>query len=96
MNRFDILDIHKDVLQDYREFVESFIIIKDDEINNVVTNKMQDGKFWPEPLLQFNPSFEIGQPLQTLCNEGILHPDILAVFKGYSLYKHQDKAIRLV
>ncbi len=95
MNRFDILNIHKDVLQDYKEFVESFINIKDDNIKNVVAHEMQDGKFWPEPLLQFNPSFESGQPLQALCNEGVLHPDILAVFKGYSLYKHQERAIRL-
>jgi len=95
MNLFDILNIHKDVLTDYQEFVESFINIKDDEIKNVVVQEMQDGKFWPEPLLQFNPSFESGQPLQTLCNEETLHPDILSVFKGYSLYKHQEKAIRL-
>lgn len=95
MNRFDILNIHKDVLQDYKEFVESFINIKDDNIKHVVAHEMQDGKFWPEPLLQFNPSFESGQPLQALCNEGVLHPDILAVFKGYSLYKHQERAIRL-
>jgi ATP-dependent helicase YprA (DUF1998 family) len=50
---------------------------------------------WPEPLLQFNPSFEMYGSLEKLAQAGDIHSDIRDIFKGYSLYKHQVEAIRL-
>lgn len=55
---------------------------------------MENGKFWPEPLIQFNPSFESGESVKSLCTKGILHPDIEKIFKNYELYKHQVEAIK--
>ena len=54
----DIFEIHKQIIQEYKDFVESFINIKDEKIKNIVKTEIAEGKFWPEPLLQFNPSFQ--------------------------------------
>jgi hypothetical protein len=53
------------------------------------------GKLWPEPLLQFNPAFEISGTVDDLVAKGTLHPDIRDIFKGYKLYRHQVEAIQL-
>ena len=50
---------------------------------------------WPEPLLQFNPSFEKLAKIEDLVANGTLHRDIRDIFKGFRLYRHQVEAIRL-
>ncbi len=90
----DIFNIHKKVMDDYKHFVSSFINIEDKRIKEVVETEINQGKFWPEPLIQFNPSFEQGESAQSLCDKGILHPDISNIFKNYNLFKHQVEAIK--
>ena len=53
------------------------------------------GKLWPEPLLQFNPAYEIVGKIDDIAKQGVVHTDLADVFKGYSLYRHQVEAIRL-
>ena len=55
----------------------------------VVETEINKGKFWPEPLIQFNLSFEQGESAQSLCDKGILHPDLSKIFKNYDLFKHR-------
>jgi len=40
-------------------------------------------------LIQFNPSFEQDESAQSLCDKGILHPDLSKIFKNNDLFKHQ-------
>lgn len=54
----DVFSIHKQIMDDYKHFVSSFINIKDEKIKEIVETEINQGKFWPEPLIQFNPSFE--------------------------------------
>lgn len=89
----DIFHIHQKIMDDYRHFVRSFIHISDPSIRAVVEDEINRGKFWPEPLIQFNPSFELGESAQSLCDRGLLHPHIASVFKNYHLFKHQREAI---
>jgi len=89
----DVFNLHKDIIDDYKCFVNSFINIKNECIRSVVVSEMNQGKFWPEPLIQFNPSFECGTSIQTLCDKGILHPELAHIFKGFSLFRHQVEAI---
>ena len=91
----DVFHLHSQIMDDYRLFVDSFVNIKDDTIRHKVEEEMAGGKFWPEPLLQFNPAFELGDSVQDLCSEGILHPAIQDIFSGFSLFKHQVEAIRI-
>lgn len=90
----DIFNIHQRIMDDYKHFVSSFINIEDEQIKEVVETEINQGKFWPEPLIQFNPSYEPGESAQSLCDQGILHPDISIIFKNYDLFKHQAEAIK--
>ncbi len=91
----DAFHLHNQIMADYCLFVDSFVNIKDEAIRGKVEDEMSGGKFWPEPLLQFNPAFESGDSVQDLCSEGILHPAIQDIFSGFSLFRHQVEAIRL-
>ena len=90
----DIFNIHEKIMDDYKHFVGSFINIKDKRIREVVEAEMDDGKYWPEPLIQFNPSFEEGESIEILSKSGIVHPEIPNIFKGYTLFKHQVEALK--
>lgn len=92
-NAIDVFNLHKDIIEDYKSFVNSFVNIKDDSIRAYVESEMNRGKFWPEPLIQFNPSFKAGEAVQSLCEKGTLHPELSNIFKGFSLFQHQVEAI---
>lgn len=92
----NIFELHADILADYKQFVSSFINISDDQIKQVVEEEILTGRFWPEPLIQFNPSFEILGSVNEFCgNEKLFHPDMAHIFKEYYLFKHQVDAISL-
>jgi superfamily II DNA/RNA helicase len=91
----DIFSIHENIMHDYKHFVKSFIHIKDENMNKIVEAEIDKGKFWPEPLIQFNPSYEPGESIKSLCEHHILHDDMKTVFKDYQLYKHQVEAIKM-
>ena len=91
----DAFHLHNQIMDDYRLFVDSFVKIKNEAIRRKVEDEMSGGKFWPEPLLQFNPAFEVGDSVKNLCAEGVLHPSIQDIFSGFSLFRHQVEAIRI-
>jgi len=91
----DILNFHKKLINNYKIYIQSFLNIKDQKILNFVDNEISNKKLWPEPLVQFNPTFEKGRPLNTLVKEGYLHAELDSIFEGYNLYKHQEEAILL-
>ena len=91
----NILHTHTQIITDYKQYINSFLNISDPQILKVVENELNLGKLWPEPLLQFNPSFEVYGRCEELANAGILHHDIGDIFKGYNLYRHQVEAIKL-
>lgn len=91
----NVFQTHARIIDDYATYIRSFISIADPEIRRVVERALGKGKLWPEPLLQFNPSFEMFGSLDELVTAGTLHPDIRDIFKGYKLYHHQVEAIRL-
>lgn len=47
-------------MSEYKAYIESFVNIGDDRIRQLVTHEISNGKLWPEPLIQFNPSFRSG------------------------------------
>jgi hypothetical protein len=91
----DIFQTHRKIVDDYATYIRSFLRIADPAILSKVENELDKGKLWPEPLLQFNPSFEMFGSLDELAKVGTLHPDIKDIFSGYSLYRHQVEAIQL-
>ena len=91
----DILNFHKNLINNYKTYIQSFLNIKDSTILKFVDTEISNKKLWPEPLVQFNPTFEKGRPLSTLVQEGHLHKELNNIFKGFNLYKHQEEAILL-
>ena len=57
-------------------------------------DELAKGKLWPEPLLQFNPAFEIAGTVDDRVAKAALHPALRDIFKGYKLYRHQVEAIQ--
>ena len=88
-----IFDLHKSIISDYSGYIKSFINIKDDKIKAVVDKDLDEGRLWPDPLIQFNPTFEKGKSIDGLIAEGKVDSGLSKVFKGYKLFKHQVEAI---
>ena len=91
----NVFHTHASIIEDYSSYIRSFISIADPDIRQVVDRALSTGKLWPEPLLQFNPSFEMFGGLEKLIESKTLHEAIGDIFKGYKLYHHQVEAIRL-
>ncbi|MBD3376721.1 DEAD/DEAH box helicase [candidate division KSB1 bacterium] len=90
----DILQLHADVMQDYKSYVNSFISIKDPAIKNELDHSNKDEQLWPEPLIQFNPAFETSRTTGELCEDGTLHPEMKHILGDYNLFTHQIKSIQ--
>lgn len=102
----DIFALRNSLIDDYAEYVSSFIEIRDQRIRDKVDENLQAGILWPEPLIQLNPSFEPGPWIDDLVQQGILHPECRQIFrqqktkqdaqgKSMRLHRHQAAAIRV-
>ncbi len=91
----NIFDTHARIVSDYASYISSFIKISDQDIQQVVKAELGRGKLWPEPLLQFNPAFEIVGKIDHIAGTEEFHPDIRHIFSNYNLYRHQVEAMRL-
>ncbi len=100
----NIFDLHYGLIEDYQQYVESFIRIKDGCIRGLVDEAIAGGLFWPDPLVQLNPSFESGGRIAELVTADVLHPECERVFrvakdqdgtgKPIILHRHQAEAVR--
>ena len=52
----DIISLHKESVERYKRYIQSFIDVQDEDIREEVTRQLESGKLWPEPLIQFNPA----------------------------------------
>ncbi len=99
----DVFDLRNRLIDDYQGYIRSFISIRDTRIGAHVSERLGDGLLWPEPLIQLNPSFELGEPIAQLVSEGMLHPECERVFRlkendddpgrPLRLHRHQVDAI---
>jgi ATP-dependent helicase YprA (DUF1998 family) len=101
MNVFDLRDR---LVGDYASYTRSFIKINDPRISARVDSELDAGAFWPEPLLQLNPTFLPGGTIDDLVDQGILHRECSKIFridktdtdhagKQLLLHAHQREAI---
>ncbi len=91
----NVFETHSRIVDDYADYIRSFINIADPAISETVNAALAEGKLWPQPLLQFNPSYAMAGSVVDIAKAGTLHGSITDIFKGYSLYQHQMEAIRL-
>jgi superfamily II DNA/RNA helicase len=91
----NIFKVHSGIIDEYKSYIRSFINIKNQTIKEKVEQDLASGKLWPEPLIQFNPSFKPGDSVAELVSKEVLHDDMNAVFAGFLLYEHQVQAVTL-
>lgn len=92
----NILSCHSKIVSDYESYITSFLNIADEKMRAKVESEISQGKLWPDPLLQFNPSFQLAGTLDSLTNKGLLHPNLKDFFpSGMQLFKHQVEAIQV-
>jgi len=101
----DVFDLRNSLIKDYSSYISSFITIRDKRIKDTVDQSIAQGLLWPDPLIQLNPSFELGKKIDELVEEGILHKGCSRIFrrketpddfgKDLRLHKHQEDAIRI-
>lgn len=95
----DVFSLRDSIVGEYRKFATSFTTIRADDIREQVQAIYAKGRFWPEPLVQINPSYKRGLDIHTLIANGALDPRTAEIFQAdgapLSLYKHQEQAVVL-
>ncbi len=95
----DVFSLRDTVVGEYRKFATSFTTIHAEDIRQQVEAIYAEGRFWPEPLIQINPSYKRGANLAGLIAGGALEARTGEIFRAdgapLSLYKHQEQAIAL-
>jgi len=90
MNAFDL---HSSVTGQYEAYLRSFFPPMDERMKAEVEKAMTSGRFIPEPLLQFNPSFRSNKELKDLVAEGVIGAETQRAFGTIKLFDHQVEAI---
>ncbi len=95
----DVFALRDSIVGEYRRFATSFTTIHAEDIRAQVEAIYSEGRFWPDPLLQINPSYKRGLNLETLIANGALDSRTADIFRAegapLSLYKHQEQAVVL-
>ncbi len=95
----DVFSLRDTVVGEYKKFAMSFTTIYAEDIRRQVDAIYAEGRFWPEPLIQINPSYKLGANIEALVAGGALDPRTAEIFRSggaaLSLYKHQEQAIAL-
>ena len=100
----DAFDLRDRLVSDYRDYTRSFIKIRDPRIKGFVDDVLNAEGFWPDPLLQLNPTFRSGGTIDDLVAEGVIHEECSRIFrtaksdtdhlgKPLLLHQHQREAI---
>ena len=94
-----IFDLHSKVLNEYRDFVSSFITVADERLNEFIKQKFQEEqRLWPEPMVQLSPTYRRSATVDELAERGIILRETAEIFrtdkgKPFNLYQHQVEAI---
>lgn len=98
-NTLDVFALRDSVVDDYRQFATSFTTIHATDIREQVEAIYAKGTYWPQPLIQINPSYKRGRDVQSLVDAGQLEPRTGEIFRvggnSLSLYLHQEQAIAM-
>lgn len=95
-----IFEAHEKIVDDYRNYVQSFHNISDEHIQRFIDEEIiGKNSLWPDALIQVNPAYEPAETLDDLVKQKVLQPDIANIFtddneKGLRLYRHQVDAIK--
>ena len=79
----NVFDTHARIVGDYSSYIKSFINIADDKIREKVDAELKAGKLWPEPLLQFNPAYQLASGIEGTVRSGLVPKRDLRLDRGH-------------
>ncbi|HEX5482649.1 MAG TPA: DEAD/DEAH box helicase [Terriglobia bacterium] len=96
----DVFALREKVVSDYKQYIESFVRIRDERIDGFVQEELRKGALWPEAILQLNPAYQPGPTLDDLAAKGSLLPETARFFRlrdgnPIRLFHHQHEAIQI-
>lgn len=99
----DAFKFRDKVIADYSQFARSFTSPSASDIQAFLEREYDDGRYWPSPLIQVNPSYVPAQTVDQLADSGVLCEETARIFRfgkedgglgvPARLYKHQQDAI---
>jgi ATP-dependent helicase YprA (DUF1998 family) len=98
----NVFSFRDQLIERYGNFSRSFVRIAAPDIQAEVEKQYEQGRYWPEPLVQINPNYQRQGTVQELAEQGILHQACSQIFqagkpegspKPLYLYKHQMEAL---
>lgn len=95
----DVFALRDSVVDEYKRFATSFTTIHAGDIRGQIEAIYAQERYWPEPLIQINPSYKRTTDVGALAGTGVLEPGCADIFRSdgrpLALYKHQEQAIAL-
>lgn len=101
----DVFDFREQLVTEYEQFTRSFTRLRSDDIREVVDREYASQRYWPEPLIQINPTYRSGGTVDALVSGGQLGPECSTIFRlaksassagvTLPLHQHQAEAISL-
>ncbi len=98
----NVFQFRDQLIEEYSRFSRSFTRIRAQDIKDHVESEYKRERFWPEPLVQINPSYQRAKSVRDLVEEGSLHPDCAQIFsivtpagdrEPLRLFQHQQEAL---
>ncbi|MDW8371389.1 MAG: DEAD/DEAH box helicase, partial [Geminicoccaceae bacterium] len=92
----DIFTLRDEVVGEYRDYVTSFVHVREPRLKAFVEEELSRGRLWPDAILELNPAFARGPTLAELVREGVILEETARFFgRDLRLFRHQEEAIRL-
>jgi len=102
----DVFSLRDTVVGEYKKFATSFTTIQAEDIRTQVEAIYGTQRYWPEPLIQVNPSYKTALTIDDLVAASSLQPECGEIFRtppsadgergeSLKLFQHQQEAIGL-
>lgn len=98
----NIFDLDRFVVGNYERFARSFTTIRAEDIKSQLEEQYRKGHFWPQPMIQLNPSYRTDTTVAQLVKSNSLQPGMQDLFRdsrspdsSVNLRRHQVEAIAL-
>ncbi len=89
------LALAQHICADYRRYIETTFPILDDALRLQIDEKISsEYLLWKGPYVSLSQPFTMGASVADLARESILLPTTASIFRGWTLYDHQERAIR--
>jgi hypothetical protein len=77
----DVFSLRDSVVEEYKKCARSFTTIHAEDLRQQVDAIYAQERYWPEPLIQINPSYRRTTTVQKLAEQGTLHRTCVDIFR---------------